>query len=197
MNVRANISARGIGLRYRRHETPCKSVPTSLGNRVCEAALRLGPFLLLFAHECMMKMYYLASAVLFRGRDLLGPHDAYLFFPLSDLYFSSRTPEEAGWFNSYSKKIKQITEPSVYSLLQKPVRRLKRDALRGRNICFLFVCLFSEWMILPPMWPCNILKFSSCSDVWRPDKVKVPLIVTRNLSSAFDPPLSHLDFCTR
>lgn len=64
MNVRANISARGIGLRYRCHETPCKSVPTSLGNHVCEAALRLGPFLLLFAHECMMKMYYIASAVL-------------------------------------------------------------------------------------------------------------------------------------
>lgn len=70
-----------------------------MGNHVCEAALRLDPFLLLFAHECMMKMYYLASAVLFRGRDLLGPHDAYLFFPLSDLYFSSRTPEEAALFN--------------------------------------------------------------------------------------------------
>lgn len=87
MNVRANISARGIGLRYRRRETPCKSVPTSLGNHVCKAALRLGPFLLLFAHECMMKMYYLASAVLFRRRDLLGLHGAYLFFSPPNLYF--------------------------------------------------------------------------------------------------------------
>lgn len=126
MNVRANISARGIGLRYRRHETPCKSVPTSLGNHVCEAALRLGPFLLPFAHECMMKMYYLASAVLFRGRDLLGPHDAHLFFsPYPICIFHPGLQRKQPCLIDHPKKIKQNTEPSVYSLLQKPVRRRK------------------------------------------------------------------------